>query len=446
MIAIQRVDELLQDTAIAETISEESFTPVDGYAKKSYTDAQIIRISNKSIGSLQDQITVEGESLSQYIVFEHERYADGIDLKEKLLQIHYERADGVGDNSPAVNVEASDEHIRFGWIVPQKATQVEGILRVMPFIFGKTPDSETYILKDLFAQYTVHEGLELAGGIDEPFQDEWYIQFLDNINTINTSAEEVKEYVEQAKKSETNAKNSADSANSSATSASQSAASAKTSQTASAESEKKSADYLKQVEEIRDSIDEEAVLAAQREIRDVYIPEIQGYTSQAGESRDAAANSEANAQESESAAQHYYELTQTLSITNVGDITFSLDAERGCLTATYMDDDPETPSHDWYVRFLNFLQEYADNIKAYAQETEISKESAQASKTSASNSESACRTAATQADSYRSEAATAADLAEQYAEQTRQLSIANVGELTFAIDEIRECLTVSYGE
>lgn len=100
------VEQMLADTSLAETIDEEAFTPVDGYEKRPYKDEQIIYITNKSIGNLDEQITVQGESSSQYIVFERDRYMDGIDLKEKLLQIHYQRADGVGDNSPAVNVEA----------------------------------------------------------------------------------------------------------------------------------------------------------------------------------------------------------------------------------------------------------------------------------------------------------------------------------------------------
>ena len=56
---------------------------------------------------------MSGEANSQYIMFETNRFEDNIDLIDKLIQIHYEREDGVGDNCLAVDVTASDSHIRF---------------------------------------------------------------------------------------------------------------------------------------------------------------------------------------------------------------------------------------------------------------------------------------------------------------------------------------------
>lgn len=56
---------------------------------------------------------MSGETNSQYIMFETNRFEDNIDLIDKLIQIHYEREDGVGDNCLAVDVTASDSHIRF---------------------------------------------------------------------------------------------------------------------------------------------------------------------------------------------------------------------------------------------------------------------------------------------------------------------------------------------
>lgn len=112
----------------------ETYTPIPGYETAGYTDDQAVCItSDKKIGSMAGQISIQGEANSQYILYEMERYQDGVDLSDKLLQIHYERRDGAGGNSTPVNVCMSDSRIRFGWIVPGSATVLDGVLKVMPF-------------------------------------------------------------------------------------------------------------------------------------------------------------------------------------------------------------------------------------------------------------------------------------------------------------------------
>lgn len=156
---------------------EEVFIEVGGYGKADYSDAAMIKIDGRRIGDLSGQLSVAGESKSQYIVFERERFEDGIDLTTKLLQIHYERADGEGDNCAPVNVTASDNKIRYGWVVPKAAVSVPGKLKIMPFAIGSTYDGDSYIQKDLYAEYMVHDGLAVSGGIEEP-AEEWYAQFI----------------------------------------------------------------------------------------------------------------------------------------------------------------------------------------------------------------------------------------------------------------------------
>lgn len=204
------IEKMLADESLIETIDEEVFVPVEGYkTTDEYEDEQIIYITNKTIGNLADQISVKGESLSQYIVFEHERYMDGIDLKEKLIQIHWERPDNVGDNSAVVNVSVSEDHIRFGWVVPGAATELNGILRFMPFAYGQTKEEETYIMKDLFASYEIHDGLDISGGIPDPKEQEWYLQFLER---MTAQLSETRTHAQEADAAQANAKESADSA------------------------------------------------------------------------------------------------------------------------------------------------------------------------------------------------------------------------------------------
>lgn len=156
----------------------ETYTPIPGYETAGYTDDQAVCItSDKKIGSMAGQISIQGEANSQYILYEMNRYHDGVDLSDKLLQIHYERRDGAGGNSTPVNVCMSDSRIRFGWVVPGSATVLDGVLKVMPFATGLSPMGDTYIIKTLYVEYRINAGLAVSGGIEEPEED-WYQGFV----------------------------------------------------------------------------------------------------------------------------------------------------------------------------------------------------------------------------------------------------------------------------
>ena len=210
-LTLPTVEELLREQDEIDFYEEEQFVSISGYQTSEYKDSQIIIISNKEIGNLDQQISVSGEANSQYIMFETNRFEDNIDLADKLIQVHYEREDGVGDNCPVVDVSASDLHIRFGWVIPPKAVEIDGVLKIMPFAYGTTASGSTYILKEIYAEYKIQEGLALSEGIEEP-EENWYTQFLDKMDN----------YLSTVKKIENSAKTSASSANDSKEAAAQS--------------------------------------------------------------------------------------------------------------------------------------------------------------------------------------------------------------------------------
>jgi hypothetical protein len=288
-LTLPTVEELLREQNETDFYEEEQFTSVPGYQTSEYKDSQIIIISNKEIGNLDQQISVSGESNSQYIMFEVNRFEDNIDLIDKLIQVHYEREDGVGDNCPVVDVSASNLHMRFGWVIPPKAVEIDGILKIMPFIHGTTSSGNTYILKEIYAEYDVKEGLALSGGIEKPEED-WYVQFLNKMDN----------YVSDVKKLEYSAKTSASNASDS--------------KQAAAASESKAQEYS-------DSAKTSA--------------------SNASDSKQAAAASESKAQEYSDSAKTYYEKTKTLSILNVGEMEFSINESKKCLSITYTQEGEE---------------------------------------------------------------------------------------------------------
>jgi len=158
-------------------VAEEIYNMISGYTNyTSYKDDVIIKIHNKRMLNLCSQVTNAGEKNAQYIVFEMDRYIDGIDQTTKTIKVHYERPDEKGDNNSVVNVKASSEHIRFGWIVPAAATAVGGILKVMPYSYSTSGSSMNYLMKICYGIINLEGGLSLSSGIAEPTTD-WYEQF-----------------------------------------------------------------------------------------------------------------------------------------------------------------------------------------------------------------------------------------------------------------------------
>lgn len=162
-------------------------------------------------------------------------------------------------------------------------------------------------------------------------------------------------------------------------------------------------EYIEKFNTLIEEAGDEIVIEFRGKIAEEYLPEIEAYVTQAENAKTAAGLSEANSKGYESFAKNYYELTKTLSIANVGDITFSLDAERNCLVATFMDDTEEA-AHDWYSKFLAFLTEYAEDVKARQAETTKQADAAAKSATAASGSANTAQKAATDATTAKTAA------------------------------------------
>lgn len=457
------IDELLNSGDGTDNYYGEIFTPADGYERVIYDDADIISIANKSIGDMERQISIEGEANSQYILFERERYADSIDLNDKLIQIHYEREDGVGGNSVPVNVEISDEHIRFGWVIPPKAVAIDGILKVMPFVYGVSPTGDTYILKDLYIEYVVHEGLAVSGGIEEPDED-WYLQFLSQMekfvseaktseinaktsednakaseNQAVQSAEEAKQYAEGISIHETNAAESAAAAEAAKNAALGSQNAAALSATNAKESENNAASSLSEIKVIERNVISNAELAtnaaenaqssaeaaaisadialASQTVIEGISSTVQGNAEAAKESEEAAASSaenaktsEINAKDSETAAAQYAQNAEE-SANNAANSSVSAENAASAASSSEMN---AASSADT----ANNAAQSAENSATAAQ---TSYENAEESANNASNSASQAQESATNAETYATNAqesatnaAESADIAKQY--------------------------------
>ena len=111
--------------------SGEMWTRDDGYAWfEDYFDDKISYIDeDKNITVDASQVNISQEVNSQFIPFEMMRRYDGFDLTEMVISVHYDRSDKTHGTSKPVNVEYTDDKIRFVWLVDGQATSVVGNLK-----------------------------------------------------------------------------------------------------------------------------------------------------------------------------------------------------------------------------------------------------------------------------------------------------------------------------
>ena len=169
------VDEILTRQAYA--VGDETWTVDGNYPSyRLYVEPEYVPVTNKRIADFNDQISVRGEQNAQFVGFQLPRYDDGLDLTAQHLYIHYQTVYGGGDGVPC-NVSKSDSHVRMCWQVPAQATQEPGTIQMMIYATGANSAGERVTWKTLPASYTIHDGLDIGGGIPEPDQS-WYEQFV----------------------------------------------------------------------------------------------------------------------------------------------------------------------------------------------------------------------------------------------------------------------------
>lgn len=169
------VDEILARQAYAD--GDETWTKDNNYPSYTlYVEPEYVPVTNKRIADFNDQISVRGEQNAQFVGFQLPRYDDGLDLTAQHLYIHYQTVYGGGDGVPC-NVSKSDNYVRMCWKIPAQATQEPGTIQMMIYATGANSAGERVTWKTLPASYTIHDGLDIGGGIPEPDQS-WYEQFV----------------------------------------------------------------------------------------------------------------------------------------------------------------------------------------------------------------------------------------------------------------------------
>lgn len=169
------VDEILTKQAYAA--GDETWTKDNNYPSYTmYAEPEYVPVTNKRIADFNDQVSVKGEQNAQFVGFQLPRYDDAMDLSTQNLYIHYQTVYGGSDGVPC-NVSWSDNYVRMCWMIPGQATQQPEAIQMMIYATGTNSVGDRTVWKTLPATYTIHDGLEIGGGIPEPDQS-WYEQFV----------------------------------------------------------------------------------------------------------------------------------------------------------------------------------------------------------------------------------------------------------------------------
>lgn len=164
----------------------DTWTQISGYSPQDYTDTLTYKVhsSTKQVEKVTGQALVAGEKNSQYICFTLDRFWDGIDISSKTFSIEYALAGEYYGTSEAVNAEMTDDEIRFGWVVPENACAVNGIL-----LFVLKVESEDYVLKTQIAEAPVSKSINVEDVVPEPTKEAWYQEFEERVGLAINSAE-----------------------------------------------------------------------------------------------------------------------------------------------------------------------------------------------------------------------------------------------------------------
>ena len=209
------VDEILTRQAYAA--GDETWTKDNNYPSYTmYAEPEYVPVTNKRIADFNDQVSVRGEQNAQFVGFQIPRYDDAMDLTAKNLYIHYQTIYGGSDGVPC-NVSWSDNYVRMCWMIPGQATQQPGAIQMMIYATGTDSTGDRTVWKTLPASYTIHDGLEIGGGIPEPDQS-WYEQFVQQMEGKVSTAQG---YANDAQASKVAAAGSATAAAQSATASAQ---------------------------------------------------------------------------------------------------------------------------------------------------------------------------------------------------------------------------------
>lgn len=132
---------------------------------------------------------LKGESNSQLLLFQMDKYYDNIDISQKSIEIVYRDSMNNIYRDSAVNISYNDNFVRFNWLISSKVTQHAGKVTASIHFIGEDEKGKPYVLKtedfQIFVQDSI-DGEELV--INAP--ESWFVEVERRITALESISSE----------------------------------------------------------------------------------------------------------------------------------------------------------------------------------------------------------------------------------------------------------------
>lgn len=145
---------------------------------------QIIKITEKTPSLQNVGKIVMGDTNSNILTFEMNRYYDGVDLYTKDIRFIVSNSNGVFSEK-AVNLQYNDTLIRFSWVLSYAVTYKSGTVNAAIEIFG-TENGLNYSLKTTPFTLKIENSLDATDITVEP-PTNWFVDFETRLQALEES-------------------------------------------------------------------------------------------------------------------------------------------------------------------------------------------------------------------------------------------------------------------
>lgn len=145
---------------------------------------QLIKITEKTPEIRNIGKIVRGDTNSNILTFEINRYYDNVDLYTKNIKFIVKNELGTFTEN-AVNLQYNDELLRFSWILSESVTYKSGKINAAIIFIGTLPN-EKYALKTIPFTITIEDSLDYLD-IEPPYKN-WFLDIENMIYNINNNS------------------------------------------------------------------------------------------------------------------------------------------------------------------------------------------------------------------------------------------------------------------
>ena len=146
---------------------------------------ELIRIENKTPILEEDKDIgniVRGDTNSNILTFEIDRFYDGVDLTTKGVQIIVKNDDGIMVEF-GTNIQYNDKFVRFSWIMSNFATSRKEVTAAIEF-YGIVDDDKDYLLKTTPFTIKIKDSLDSADMNVFTVSDNLYVNLINRLIKI----------------------------------------------------------------------------------------------------------------------------------------------------------------------------------------------------------------------------------------------------------------------